>query len=97
MALAPNPTPDTGRNAQVIIAVILGGAAMVWLAPILTPLALAVFLMLMIDAMARDVHQRIPALGPDAALVVAILTCIVVFAVTVVFVAAHGPDSSPSS
>ena len=89
MALAPNPTPDTGRNAQVINAVILGGAAMVWLAPILTPLALAVFLMLMIDAMARDVHQRIPALGPDAALVVAILTCIVVFAVTVVFVAAH--------
>jgi predicted PurR-regulated permease PerM len=89
MALAPNTTSETGRNAQVIIAVILSGAAMIWLAPIVTPLALAVFLMLMIDAMARDLHLRVPALGPDASLVGAILTCIVVFAVTVFFVAAH--------
>jgi AI-2 transport protein TqsA len=89
MAPARNPASDTGRNAQVIIAVILTGAAMVWLAPILTPLALAVFLMLMIDAMARDLHQRVPALGPDASLVGAILTCIVVFGVIVFFVAAH--------
>jgi predicted PurR-regulated permease PerM len=86
----PKPaTHDAARTAQVLIAVILAGAAMVWLAPILTPLALAVFLMLMIDAMARDLHQRFPALGPDASLLVAVLSCIVVFAVTVFFVASH--------
>jgi len=89
MLPVPNTTSETGRNAQVIIAVILTGAAMVWLAPILTPLALAVFLMLMIDAMARDLHQRVPALGPDASLIGAILTCIVVFGMIVFFIAAH--------
>ncbi|HEY1751736.1 MAG TPA: AI-2E family transporter [Caulobacteraceae bacterium] len=89
MAGAPSPRSNTARNAQVVIAVILSGAALVWLAPILTPLALAVFLMLMIDAMARDLQQRVPALGADAALGAAIATCIVVFAVVVVFVAAH--------
>src|SRR5271156_2813021 len=89
MALDPHPTPDPGRNAQVIIAVILTGAAMIGLAPILTPLALAVFLMLMIDAMAGDLHQRLPRLGPDASLAAAIATCILGFAVVVYFIAGH--------
>ncbi|HEY2708930.1 MAG TPA: AI-2E family transporter [Caulobacteraceae bacterium] len=80
---------NTGRNAQVIIAVVLTGAAMVWLAPILTPLALAVFLMLMIDAMARDLHGRAPFLGPDASLFAAIAVCILVFGITVYFIASH--------
>jgi len=80
---------NTARNAQVLIAVILTGAAMTWMAPILTPLALAVFLMLMIDAMARDLHGRLPRLGPDASLAAAIATCILVFAVVVYFIAGH--------
>jgi len=88
MAAAPK-TSNTARNAQVLIAVVLTGAAMTWLAPILTPLALAVFLMLMIDALARDLHDRLPMLGAGASLAAAIVTCIVVFGVTVVFVAAH--------
>ncbi|HEY1426853.1 MAG TPA: AI-2E family transporter [Caulobacteraceae bacterium] len=83
-------TSNTSRNAQVIIAVILTGAAMIWAAPILTPLALAIFLMLMIDAMARDLHGRVPALGPDASLLVAILTCAVTFGLVVWVVAARG-------
>ena len=80
---------NTTRNAVVLIAVILTGAAMTWMAPILTPLALAVFLMLMIDAMARDLHGRLPRLGADASLVAAIATCILVFAVVVYFIAGH--------
>jgi AI-2 transport protein TqsA len=90
MAGAPRLRPsNTARNAQVLMAVILGGAALVWLAPILTPLALAVFLMLMIDAMARDLHGRLPALGADASLAAAISVCILVFAVIVYFIAGH--------
>jgi AI-2 transport protein TqsA len=90
---APPPDParnaNTTRNATVLVAVILSGAAMTWMAPILTPLALAVFLMLMIDAMARDLHGRLPRLGPDASLAAAIATCILVFAVVVYFIAGH--------
>src|SRR5471032_2752048 len=82
-------SPNAARNAQVLIAVILTGAAMTWMAPILTPPALAIFLMLMIDAMARDLHARVPRLGPDASLAAAIATCILVFAVVVYFIAGH--------
>ena len=89
MASLPRPGPVTSRNALVLIAVILAGAALAWLAPILTPLALAVFLMLMIDAMARDLHARAPIIGPGASLGLAIFLCILVFAVIVFFVAAH--------
>ncbi len=88
MADARNPS-DTARNAQVITAVVVTGAALVWLGPILTPLALAVFLMLMIDAMARDLHGRLRWLGPDASLAAAITTCILVFAAVVYFIAGH--------
>jgi len=83
------PPSTTARNALVLIAVILTGAAMTWMAPILTPPALAIFLMLMIDAMARDLHGRLPRLGPDASLAAAIATCILVFAVVVYFIAGH--------
>src|SRR5271168_4657428 len=88
--MAGSAAPSTtARNALVLIAVILTGAAMTWMAPILTPPALAIFLMLMIDAMARDLHARLPRLGPDASLAAAIATCILVFAVVVYFIAGH--------
>jgi predicted PurR-regulated permease PerM len=83
------PASNTMRNALVVIAVILSGAAMIWAAPLLTPLALAIFLMLMIDAMARDLHGRIPALGPDASLAAAMLTCAVAFGLIIFVVGAH--------
>src|ERR1700755_2235484 len=89
MDQTPEPGTNTMRNALVLIAVILSGAALTWMAPILTPLALAVFLMLMIDAMARDLHGRLPRLGPGASLAAAIATCILVFAVVVYFIAGH--------
>ena len=89
MAAPPPPVSHASSNALVLIAVILTGAAMTWMAPILTPLALALFLMLMIDAMARDLHGRLPRLGPDASLLAAIATCILVFAIVVYFIAGH--------
>jgi predicted PurR-regulated permease PerM len=92
MPAAPPAAPpsQTARNAQVVVAVILSGAALYWLAPILTPLALAVFLMLMIDGLARTLRRRLPGLGDDALVGVAIVICIVGFAITVFFVAANG-------
>jgi AI-2 transport protein TqsA len=89
MDAVPRRSPDAARTAQVLIAVILAGAALVWMAPILTPLALAVFLMLMIDAMARDLQVRARFLGAGASLAVAIVLCILVFAFVVFFVASH--------
>ena len=85
--MLPALTDKAARNAQVVTAVILAGVALNWLAPILTPLALAVFLMLMVDALARDLHARLPSLGPGASLGAAVITCSVAF-VAIVFVVA---------
>jgi len=49
----------SGHSAQIILATIATGAALFWLRDILTPLALAIFLAMMIDAMARAIRSRI--------------------------------------
>ena len=54
---------STTRNAVVFIAVILGGAALYWLRDILTPLILAIFLMVLIDGFSRVLDSRIPGHG----------------------------------
>ena len=61
------------RNALVILAVIVGGAALAWLANILTPLALAMFLSVMIDGFARVLEHRLPGVSRRAALPLAIV------------------------
>ena len=86
------PAPDSSnaaRNAQVVSAVVLAGVALHWLAPILTPLALALFLMVMTDGMARSLRARVPAVG-DASLPVAIALSALGFALVVFFVAENG-------
>jgi predicted PurR-regulated permease PerM len=81
-------SPQRGlRTAVVIIAVIAVGAALAWLAPILTPLALAMFLAVMIDGFGRVIRQRLPMLPPAAALPVAILISIGLFFGVAVFIA----------
>ena len=50
---------STTRNALVVIAVVVTGAAVYWLSAILTPLALALFLMIMIDSFARVLRPRL--------------------------------------
>ncbi|HEY0599233.1 AI-2E family transporter [Brevundimonas sp.] len=70
------PTSTVGRNAVVAIAVVAVGAAMYWLADILTPLAMAIFLLIMIDGVKRFIEDRTPVpshLAGAAALIVVIL------------------------
>jgi len=70
------PTSTVGRNAVVAIAVVAVGGAMYWLADILTPLAMAIFLLIMIDGVKRFIEDRTPVpshLAGAAALIVVIL------------------------
>lgn len=77
------------RNAVVVIAVILVGAVIYWLSAILTPLALAVFLMVMIDSFARVLVHRVPHFPPVAALPVALVLSVLLFGLAVTVVAAN--------
>jgi predicted PurR-regulated permease PerM len=70
------PTSTVARNALVLIAVVAAGAALYWLRGILTPLAMAIFLMIMIDGVKRTIEARTPVPGRwagAAALVVVVL------------------------
>ncbi|WP_296816307.1 AI-2E family transporter [Brevundimonas sp.] len=46
------------RNATALIAVIVAGAALYWLRDIVTPLAMAIFLLIMIEGLTRWVEER---------------------------------------
>jgi predicted PurR-regulated permease PerM len=70
---------QTSRNALVILATIAGGGVLYVLADILTPLALAVFLALMIDGFARALQARLPGVSVRAAVPLAILLSVVIF------------------
>ena len=70
------PTSSVARNALVAIAVVAMGAAVFWLRDILTPLAMAIFLLIMIDGVKRFIEDRTPVpshLAGAAALIVVIL------------------------
>ena len=86
----PAPEPTVGRNAIVILAVIAGGLTLYLLAGILTPLALAMFLAVMIDGFARVLEHRLPGVSRRAALPLAVLLSILLFGGTAVFVAMNG-------
>jgi predicted PurR-regulated permease PerM len=72
-------TDQTVRSALLVIAVVVGGAALVWLREILTPLVLAIFLLIMIDGLARGVRRRAAFVPDEAALPLAILLIILSF------------------
>ena len=57
------PTSTVARNALVLIAIVAGGAALYWLRDILTPLAMAIFLMIMIDGLKRGIETGTPVPG----------------------------------
>jgi predicted PurR-regulated permease PerM len=78
-----------GRNALVIIAVIVTAYALNWMRGILTPLALAIFMVVMIDGFARLLALRAPFLPEWAALPVALLISTMAFGVTVYTVASN--------
>ncbi|WP_309627064.1 AI-2E family transporter [Brevundimonas sp.] len=52
------PTSTVARNALVTLAVVAAGAALYWLRDILTPLAMAIFLLIMIDGVKRFIEER---------------------------------------
>ena len=54
------PRSSAAVHAVVVIAVVAAGAALYWLRDILTPLAMAVFLMIMIDGVKRAIERRTP-------------------------------------
>ncbi|MBW8304759.1 MAG: AI-2E family transporter, partial [Brevundimonas sp.] len=54
------PTSSVARNALVAIAVVATGGAVYWLRDILTPLAMAIFLLIMIDGVKRFIEDRTP-------------------------------------
>ena len=77
----------TVRVSLVILAVIATGLALYLLRGILTPLALAVFLAVMIDGFARVIHQRLPWISERAALPAAIVFSVLLFGVSGLIVA----------
>lgn len=79
MASAAYPPSAVTRNAMVVVAVILSGAVAYWLSGILTPLALAIFLAIMIDGFARVLEHRLPGVSRRAALPLAIVLSILLF------------------
>lgn len=88
---APAQVSSTARNALILIAVVAGGGALFLLRTILTPLALALFLMVIIDGLSRVLRRRAPILSPGAALAVAMLVTVAGFGMTVVLIAGNAP------
>ena len=88
--------PSSFREAQagtavrigvIVLAVIGSGAALLWLRPILAPLVLALFLMVMVDGLVRVLEHRAPHLPRPAALGLALGIFGVLFAASAVFIA----------
>lgn len=86
-AAAPVRPEGIGRNALVVLAVIATAGALYWARGILTPLALAMFLAIMIDSFARRLEHRWPRLPDSLSLAVAIVLSLLIFGVTLVVVA----------
>jgi AI-2 transport protein TqsA len=82
--LAADPV---SRNALVILATIAGGAVLYLLADILTPLALALFLAVMIDGFARVLEARVPIVSQRFAMPLAVALSVVMFGGAAFFVA----------
>ncbi|WP_299173780.1 AI-2E family transporter [uncultured Brevundimonas sp.] len=68
------------RNAAALIATVAAGAAIYWLRDILTPLAMAIFLLIMIDGVKRSVAARTPLNDRWAGVTALILVVLAFFA-----------------
>jgi predicted PurR-regulated permease PerM len=84
----PATAADTvSRNALVVLATIATGTVLYLLADILTPLALAVFLALMIDGFARVLEHRLAGVSRGAATPLAVVLSLVIFVGAAFFIA----------
>ena len=103
--MPPSPEPVSGtqpparglRTGVAITAVILSGFALWALREILTPLVLAIFLLLMIDGLTRWIEARRPALPRWAALTAAVVSIVAVFALAIALVAINGSQFAAQS
>lgn len=82
--------PVTTRNAVVFLAVIAAGATLKWAQDILTPLALALFLAVMIDSFARVLSTRAPGFPKALALPTAVVLSLLLFGVSIWIVVDNG-------
>lgn len=82
----------TVRASLVILATIATGAALFWLRGILTPLALAMFLAVMVDGFARVLRARMPWISAKAALPAAIVLMVLLFGVSGLVIADNATD-----
>ena len=87
---ATRPALQGLRSGIAVIAVILAGFALWAMREILTPLVLAIFLLLMIDGMTRWIEARLPRLPRWAALTAAVVSIVAVFALAIALVAVNG-------
>lgn len=85
--MTPEARSVTTRNALVVLAVIAVGAALAWMRAILTPLALAVFLLIMVDGFARAIRNHLRRLPEWATLPTAIVVMTVAAGATLLIVA----------
>ncbi|MFO1014809.1 MAG: AI-2E family transporter [Caulobacteraceae bacterium] len=79
----------TSRNALVLIAAVVGCAALYWLKDILTPLAMAMFVVVMIDSFVRVLKRRLPSLPDAANLGLAIVGSLILFGLSIYIIAAN--------
>jgi predicted PurR-regulated permease PerM len=89
--MADTSPQHAARTATVITAVVLVGATIWWLRGILAPFALALFLMVLIDGVARVVEHRIPHFPRRAALPVSMAMTMAAFGLAAYLVAANAP------
>lgn len=98
MADSPSRSPRNGASLSslkagvALIAAILSGFALWALRHILTPLVLAVFLLLMIDGLARAFADRVPGFPRRATLPAAVAVIVAVFALAIWLAADNGSD-----
>ena len=85
-----HPKSSTTRNALVVLAVIATGAALLWMQAILTPLALALFLLIMVDGFARTIRNHVRGMPEWAALPCALIFLLVGAGLTLWVVAENG-------
>ncbi|HEX7759786.1 MAG TPA: AI-2E family transporter [Caulobacteraceae bacterium] len=89
---ADPPGSVTARNALVAVAVVTVGAALRWMGGIITPLLLALFLLIMVDGLARALRRRAPVIGPGAAMAAALVLAASLFALAAWMVGAYAGD-----
>jgi len=85
--MPPSTADSVSRNALVILATIAAGTVFYLLADILTPLALALFLAVMIDGFARVLEARVSWISKRFATPVAIVLSVAIFGGAAFFIA----------